>query len=114
MSNFGSIRAPHHVRKRHAKSAAEHQIRNDAQRRQKNSKPEKKNRQRKPFDAAQIRGHVRLRRGIDRLEKSFAENSVINDRPIEKPTEPRRAVNLTAPFRRAGRAEEDQMLEAQQ
>ena len=105
---------PHHVRKRDAKSAAKHQIRNNAQPRQKNSEAEKKDRQRKPFDAAEVCRDFRLRRGIDRLEKSFTENPVINDRPINKPAEPRGAVDLTAPFRCAGRAEKDQMLEAQQ
>ena len=61
----------------------------------------------------EISGDFRLRRGIDRLEKSFAENAVINYRPIDEPTEARRAVDLSAPFRRAGRAEENQMLETQ-
>ncbi len=48
----------HHVGKRHAQRAPKHKIRHDAQRRQKNSQPEKKNRQREPFDAAEIGGQV--------------------------------------------------------
>ena len=48
------------------------------------------------------------------MEKSFTENPVINDRAINKPAEPRSAVDLTAPFRCAGRAEKDQMFKAQQ
>jgi hypothetical protein len=48
------------------------------------------------------------------LEKSFTENPVINNRSINKPAEPRRAIDLTAPFCCAGRAEKDQMFKAQQ
>src|SRR4029077_9062260 len=55
-----------------------------------------------------------MRRGIDRLEKSFTENPVINDRAINKPAEARSAVNLTAPVRCPSRAEKDQMFKAQQ
>src|SRR3984893_1576377 len=105
---------PHHVRERDAERAAKHQIRDNAQHRQKNSEPKKKNREREPFDTAQIDGHVRLRSGIDRLKKTVAENSVINNRPINEPTEAGRSINLAAPFRRAGWAEENQMFEAQQ
>src|SRR5438552_7119800 len=101
----------HHVGKRHGQCAAKHQIRHDAQRRQKNSKPQKEKRKRKPFDAAEIRGQIRLRRGVHRLEKSFPENAMINDRAIDEPTESRRAVNLTAPFRGPGRAEENEVFE---
>ena len=39
---------------------------------------------------------------------------MVNDRAIHKPAEPRSAVDLTAPFRCAGRAEKDQMFKAQQ
>ena len=39
---------------------------------------------------------------------------MVNHRAINKPAEPRRTVDLTAPFRCAGRSEEDQMFEAQQ
>src|SRR5207237_6654561 len=101
----------HHVRKRHGQCAAKHQIGHDAQRRQKNSKPKKEKRKREPFDAAEIRGQIRLGRGVHRLEKSFPENAMINDRAIDEPTESRRAVNLTAPFRGPGRAEENEVFE---
>src|SRR5437899_6481668 len=104
----------HHVGKRYAKRAAHHQVRNDSERRQKDAQAKKKNRQRKPFNAAQVRGYIRLWRGINRLEKSFTENPVINHRTINEPAEPRRAINLTTPFRRAGWPEKDQMLEAKQ
>src|SRR5205085_3928708 len=110
---FGFDARPDHVRKRDGESAAKHQIRNDSERRQKNSKTKKEKRERKPFDAAEIGGHIRLRRGIHRLEKSFAENAVINNWAINKPTEARCAVNLTAPFRGPGRAEENQMFESE-
>ena len=36
---------------------------------------------------------------------------MINDRAIDEPTESRRAVNLTAPFRGPGRAEENEVFE---
>src|SRR5581483_7595201 len=104
---------PHHVGKRNAQRAAEHQIRNNAQPGHENTEPEKKNRQGEPFDAAQIGGDLRLRPRINRLEKSFAENSVINHGPSQKPTEARLAVNLAAPFRGAGRPEKNEMFETQ-
>src|SRR6266852_52864 len=100
-----------HVGKRDGQCAAKHQIMHDAQRRQKNSKAKKEKRQREPLDAAQISGQIRLRRGIHRLEKSFAENAMINDGAIDEPTESWRTVNLTAPFRSSGRAEENQVFE---
>src|SRR6266852_4996123 len=103
--------AADHVGKRDGQCAAKHQIRHDAQRRQKNSKAKKEKRQREPLDAAQISGQIRLRRGIHRLEKSFAENAIINDGAIDEPTESLRTVNLTAPFRSSGRAEENQVFE---
>src|SRR6202040_2447809 len=91
-----------------------HQIGNNAQRRQKNSKTKKEKREREPFDAAEVSGQIRLRRGIHRLEKSFAENAMINNRAINKPAEPWRAVNLAAPFRSPGRTEKKQMFETEQ
>src|SRR5438128_12210132 len=100
-----------HVGKRDGQCAAEHQIRHDAQRRQKNSKAKKEKRQCEPFDAAQISGEIRLRRGIHRLEKAFAENAMINDGAIDEPTESSRTVNLPAPFRHSARAEENQVFE---
>src|ERR1022692_3144969 len=103
----------HHVGKRHAKCAAKHEIRNNSECRQKNSQAEEKDRQREPFDAAEISGDFRDRCRINRLEKTFAKNPVINNRPIDEPNETRRAVNLPAPFRRASRPEENQMLETQ-
>ena len=80
----------------------------------KDSEAEKENGEREPFDAAEVGGDFRLRSGIDRLEKSFAENAVVNDRPVDEPAEARRPVNLAAPFRRAGRTEEDQVLESEE
>ena len=43
-----------HVGERDAKCAAKHQVGNDPQHRQKDSETEKKDRQRKPLDAAQV------------------------------------------------------------
>src|SRR5260370_841049 len=63
-----------HVGKRDGQGAAKHQIRHDAKRWQKNSKTKKKKCERKPFDTAEISCQIRLRRGVHRLEKSFAEN----------------------------------------
>src|SRR5207244_12012481 len=88
-----------HVGKRDGQCAAKHQIRHDAQRRQKNSKAKKEKRQREPLDAAQISGQIRLRRGIHRLEKSFAESAMINDSASDEPTESSSAANLTAACR---------------
>src|SRR5437660_274075 len=102
-----------HVGERHRQRATEHQVGNDAQRWQKNPEPKKKKRQREPFDAAEISSDIRLRRGVHRLEKTFAKNAVIDDRSLDKPGKSRRAINLPAPFRGAGRSEEDEMLEAQ-
>src|SRR5438874_880279 len=64
--------------------------------------------------ADDIRGDVGLRRGVHRLEKSFAENTVINYRPIDKPTEARRTVNLPAPFRGPGWSEKNEMLKTKE
>ncbi len=104
----------HHIRERHAERAPEHEIRDDAQYWQKYAQPKKKNREREPFDTAQITGHFRLRRWINRLKKTFAENSMIDDRPIDEPTEARRSINLAAPLRCAGWAEENQMFESEE
>src|SRR5437588_11490191 len=101
-----------HVRDRHAKRSAEHEVRHDPQAREKNPEPEKEHGQREPFDAAQVARHIRLRRGINRLEQSFAENAVVNNRRVNEPAETRGAVDLPAPFRRAGRTEKNQMFEA--
>src|SRR5712664_37694 len=100
-----------HVGKRDGQGAAEHQIRHNAQRRQKNSETKKEKGKREPFDTAEISGEIRLRWGIHRLEKSFAENAMVNDGAIDEPTEPGRSVNLTAPFRGPGRAEKNQVFE---
>ena len=105
---------PQHVGDRDAQRSAKHQVGHDPQARQKYSQPEKENGEREPFDAAEVSGDFRLRRGINRLEKSFAENPVVNDRPVDEPTETRRAVNLPAPFRGAGGAEKNQVLEAEE
>src|ERR1043166_4947526 len=105
---------PKHVGDGDAKSPTEHDVRHDPQPRQKNSEPEKKNGEREPFDAAQITGDFRLRSGIDRLEKAFAKNAVVDDGPVDEPAETRRAVNLAAPLRGTSRTEEDQMLETQE
>src|SRR5579864_1178620 len=102
-----------HIGQRNRQGSAKHQIRNDAQRGQKNSQAEKKKGQCEPFDTAEIGRDLRLRRCVHRLKKSFAENSVINHRPIDEPAEAWCAVNLAAPFRSAGRAEENQVFETQ-
>ncbi|KAG0505159.1 MAG: hypothetical protein Udaeo_15100 [Candidatus Udaeobacter sp.] len=47
-----------HVGKRHAERATQHQVRNNAQPRQKNSQAKKKDHQRKPFDAAEVCGDL--------------------------------------------------------
>ena len=85
----------------------------DAQFLEREPENENKRGQRQPLDTAQLRGDVRLRRGINGLEEAFTEDSVINDRPVNEPTEARRAVNLPAPFSRARRPEKNQMLETQ-
>src|SRR5438067_1707537 len=103
-----------HIGERHRQGSAKHEIRNDPQRRQENSKPEQEQSQRKPLDAAQIRRDIGLRGGVHRLEKSLAENSMVNNRAINKPAKPWRAVDLAAPFRGSGWAEEDQVFETQE
>src|SRR5205823_4432647 len=104
----------HHIRERDTKGAAEHQIRHDPQRWNKHARAEKKDGEREPFDTAEISCHFRLRGGIDRLEKSVCENSVINNRATKEPTETWRAVNLSAPFRSSSWPEKYEMLETQQ
>src|SRR5438045_5775382 len=104
----------YHIRERDTKCAAEHQVRDDPQRWNKYTHAEKKDGEREPFDTAEISCHLRLRSGIDRLEESICENSVINNRTTKKPTETRRAVNLPAPFRCSGWPEKYEMLETQQ
>src|SRR5207244_3204375 len=84
------------------------------QRWNKHAHAEKKDGEREPFDTAEISCHFRLRGGIDRLEKSVCENSMINNRATKEPTETRRAVNLPAPFRSSGWPEKYEMLETQQ
>ena len=104
---------PQHVGKRDAERAAQHQVGNDPQDRQKDSQAEKKKREHEPLDAAEVVRDFRLRRRVDRLEEAFAENSVIDDRPVDEPAEARRAINLSAPFRRAGWPEENEVLETE-
>ena len=58
-----------------------------------------------------ISGQVRLGCRINRLKESLSKNSVVNDRTIQKPAEPGRAINLSAPFGRAGRTKKYEMLE---
>ena len=99
-----------HVGDGHAKRSAEHQVRHDPQARHEDTEPEEENREREPFDAAEVRGDFRLRRGIDGLEKSFAEDAVIDDRPVDEPTEARRSVNLTRHFAVPVWAEENKIL----
>src|SRR5205823_3358922 len=96
---FWFDRRAHHVRERHAEGAATHEVRHDAQCGQKDSEPKKKNPQREPFNAAEVSGALRLRRRINRLKKSFAENSVIDNRPINNPTQTWCSIDLTSPFR---------------
>ena len=105
---------PHHVRKCDAESAAQHEIRHDTQSRQENPEPKKKNRQREPFNTAEVSGDFRLRPGINRLKESFAENSMIDHRPVDEPAKARRPVDLTAPFRGAGRTKKNQVFETKQ
>src|SRR5438552_18135435 len=93
---FWLDRRAHHVRERHAESAATHEVRHDPQCGQENPETQKKNRQREPFNAAELSGHLRLRRSINRLKKSFAQNSMIDNRPINEPTNTWRAIALTA------------------
>ena len=102
----------HHIRKSDAKCAAEHQIRDDPQWGKEHADAKKKNREREPFDAAEIGGDLRLRSGINGLEKSVCENSMINYRAIDEPAEARRAVNLSSPLRRSGWSEKNEMFEA--
>ena len=104
---FWFDRRAHHVRERHAKGAPTHEVRHDAQCGQKDSETKKKNRKREPFNAAEVSGDLRLRRRINRLKKSFAENSVIDNRPINKPTKTWCSIDLTAPFRSPSWAEKD-------
>src|SRR5438034_4856442 len=104
----------YHIRERDTKCAAEHQIRDDSQRWNKHAHAEKKDGEREPFDTAEISCHFRLRSGVDRLEESICENSMINDRAIDEPTETWRAVNLSAPFCSSGWPEKDEMLKTQQ
>src|SRR2546421_175397 len=104
----------HHVRERDGQRSTKHQIGDNSERRQKNSEAEEKKREGEPFDTAEIGGDVRLRSGVHRLEKTFTENTVIDDRPINEPTESRCAINLTAPFRSPGRPEKNQVLEAKE
>src|SRR5437764_3045709 len=106
--------SPYHIRKSDAKSAAEHQIRDDSQWGNEYADAKQKNRQREPFDAAEIRGHIGLRARVDRLEKSVCENSVINYRAIDEPAEAWRAVNLSSPLRCSGWSEKNEMFKAQE
>ncbi len=80
---------------------------------QEDSETEKKEREHEPLDAAEVVRDLRLRRWVDRLEETLSENSVVDDRLVDEPTEARRAVDLPAPFRSAGRAEENQVLESE-
>src|SRR5216110_3185464 len=102
---FWFDRRAHHVRERHAEGAATHEVRHDAQCGKKDSETKKKNRKREPFNAAEVSGDFRLRCRINRLKKSFAENSVIDNRPIHEPAETWRSIDLTTPFRSPSRAE---------
>src|SRR5207247_10501295 len=84
---FWFDRRAHHVRERHAKGAPTHEVRHDAQRGQKDAETKKKNRKREPFNAAEVSGDLRLRRRINRLKKSFAENYGKDDQPINNHTQ---------------------------
>src|SRR5262245_36637302 len=96
-----------HVGKRDAKRCPKHQVRNDPKDGQKNSETEKKEGQREPLDAADIVGDLRLGGWINRLEKAFAENPVVDNRAIDEPTEARGTINLSAPLGRSGWTEEN-------
>src|SRR5437762_13937214 len=96
---FWFDRRAHHVRERHAKGAPTHEVRHDPQRGQKDAETKKTKRKREPFNAAEVSGDLRLRRRLNRLKKSFAENSVIAKRPIRTPTKTSCPIALTAQFR---------------
>src|SRR5207244_10728363 len=90
-----------HIRKGDAECAPEHQLWDEPEWGNEDADAKKKDRECEPFDAAEIRGDIGLRSGINGLEKSVCENSVINYRAIDEPAEARRAVNLSAPLRRS-------------
>ena len=102
-----------HVTERDEERAEKHEQRHHAQLLQRPAEHGDEARQHHPLDAAQIRGHFRLRRGINGLEKPLPKDAVIDDGLVEKPREARRPVDLPLPFRRAGRAKKDQVLESQ-
>src|SRR6266567_8766156 len=104
---FWLDRRAHHIRERHAESTATHEVRHDAQCGQEDPQTKKENRKCEPFNAAEISGDFRLRCRINRLKKSFAENSVIDNRPIHEPAETWRSIDLTTPFRSPSWAEKD-------
>ena len=102
-----------HVGKRHQQRAADHQIRNDPQERDRYGNEENKRRQRDPLDAAQIRSDLGLRRRVNGLKQPLAEHAVVDHGLVDEPGEARRAVDLTLPFRRPGRPEKHEVLEPQ-
>src|SRR6266404_3342600 len=110
---FWLDRSAYHERERHAERTAKHEVRHDAQGGQKESETKKKNRQREPFNAAQVNGDFRLWCRINRLKKTLAKYSMINNGPVNEPTKTRRSINLAAPFRGAGWTEKDQMFKAE-
>jgi hypothetical protein len=102
-----------HVGKRDTKGATQHQVGDNPQHRQEDSQSEEKKREDEPLDTADVVGDFRLSRRVDRLEKAFTKDSVIDDRAIDEPGETRRTVNLSTPFRRAGWTEKNEVLETQ-
>ena len=110
---FGLEPRVDHVRQRHQKRSAEHQIRDDAQERDWDGTEENEEREGDPLDAAEVGGNIGLRGGVDGLKEPLAEDAVVDHGLVDEPGEARGAVDLAFPFRGAGRAEEDEVLEAQ-
>ena len=102
-----------HVGERNEQCSSEHEIRHNAQERDWYGCRKDQRRQSDPLDAAQVGGDIRLRGGVDGLEKPLAKDAVINNRLVDEPGEAWRAVDLAFPLGCAGRAEEHKVLEAQ-
>ncbi len=102
-----------HVGEGHEERAADHEVGDDSQERNGNRAEENECGERDPLDAAEVGGDIGLRGGVDRLEKALAEDAVVDHGFVDEPGEARCAVDLAFPFRGAGGAEEDEVLEAQ-
>ncbi len=102
-----------HVGKGDKQCSSEHEVRHDAQEGDWYGCRKDQCRQRDPLDAAQVGGDIRLRSGVDRLEKPLTKDAVVNNRLVDEPGETWRAVDLAFPLGCAGRAEEHKVLESQ-